>query len=256
MVRLFTSVYSERRPERREEYLRALSTNLACAAIDGVFILAEGGEDSLPGSAKLSIRAIRRRPTYEDFFAWANELAQPDDISIIANSDISFDASLGAATQALRSRECYALARWEDDGLFERNDSQDSWVFRGRVTGVNAAFPVGVPRCDNRLLYELQSAGYRVLNPALTIVSRHHHAGQRGEYSDMNQGDFVEPPYRYMWPHNLWSLPRTVIHNLANRDARVAWRFDRRKAATSLPMRVLRKMRYATVRGIRPTAEH
>jgi hypothetical protein len=256
MVRLFTSVYSERRPERRAEYLRALSTNLACPAIDGVFIFAEGGEDSLPGSAKLSIRPIRRRPTYEDFFAWANELAHPDDISIIANSDISFDASIGAAAHALRSRECYALARWEDDGLFERNDSQDSWTFRGRITGVNAAFPVGVPRCDNRLLYELQSAGYRVLNPALTIVSRHHHAGQRGEYSDMNQGHFVEPPYRYMWPHNLWSLPMTVLHNLAHRDARVAWRVDRRKAAASLPMRVLRKMRYATARGIRPTAEH
>ena len=256
MVRLFTSVYSESRPERRAEYLLALSRNLACPAIDGVFIIAEGGEDSLPGSAKLSVRPIRRRPTYEDFFAWANELAQPDDISIIANSDISFDATIGAATHALEAHGCYALARWEDDGLFERNDSQDSWVFRGRITGVAAAFPVGVPRCDNRLLYELQSAGYRVLNPAMTIVSRHHHAGQRGEYSDMNQGDFVEPPYRYMWPHNLWGFPTTVMHNLAHRDARVAWRFDRRKAATSLPMRLLRKMRSATARGIRHRAEH
>jgi hypothetical protein len=196
MVRLFTSVYAERRPERRAEYLRALSMNLACSATGGVFILAEGGEYSLPGSAKLSIRPIRRRPTYEDFIAWANELAQPDDISIIANSDISFDSSIAAAAHALGSRECYALARWEDDGLFERNDSQDSWIFRGRITGVSAAFPVGVPRCDNRLLYELQSAGYRVLNPALTIVSHHHHAGQRGEYPDMNGGNCVEPPYR------------------------------------------------------------
>jgi hypothetical protein len=256
MVRLFSSVYCEHRPERQAEYLRALLTNLACPAIDGVFVLAEGGEKSLPSSAKLYARPVRQRPTYEDFFAWANELAQPDDISIIANSDISFDATIAAAANALRSRECYALARWEEGGLLERNDSQDSWIFRGKITGVHAKFPLGVPRCDNRLLFELQTAGYHVFNPALTIISRHHHAGQRGEYSDTNQSDFVEPPYRYIWPHNLWGLPSTILHNLAHRDARVAWRFDRRKAATSLPMRVLRKVRSTAARGSSSTVGH
>jgi hypothetical protein len=256
MIRLFTTIYAEGRPERQAEYLRALSHNIDCFAIDRVFILAEGGDELLPSSRKLTVRSTARRPTYEEYFAWVNEVAAPDDISILANSDISFDATIGAAAHSLKPHECYALTRWEDDGLFKRNDSQDSWIFRGRISGVSASFPVGVPRCDNRLMYELQSAGYRVLNPALTIVSHHHHAGQRREYSDTNQGDFVDPPYQYMWPHNLWGLPATLLHNIAHRDAVVTWRFDRRKVGTSLPMRALRKMRSIAERGTGRKAEH
>jgi hypothetical protein len=242
MVRLFTSSYPELRLDRRNEYREALERNVRCASIDEIFIFCEGAPPSMPASSKLHIKEIEARPTYEAFFAWINEVALAEDISIIANADISFNHTLQAAVNTLRSRECYALTRWEDENIFYRNDSQDSWIFRGRIKDVTAPFPVGVPRCDNRLMCELQAAGYRVLNPALAIVSTHHHAGYRTEYSEVNEKDFVDPPYCYMWPHNLRGFVSTLIYNFWHRGAHLTWRFDRRKAASSLPMRVVGKV--------------
>jgi len=240
MVRLFTSIYPEARPGRQQELRFAYLRNIECASIDRIFVLSEGTVSFCPHSPKLSVKETADRPTYEDFFNWINESVRSEDISIIANSDISFDDTLRAAAKSLGPKECYALTRWEGGNLFYRNDSQDSWIFRGPVRGVSAPFPVGVPRCDNRLMYELEIAGYRVLNPSLTIVSTHHHTGERVEYSGTDEDGFVPPPYRYMWPHNLWSLVATLSYNLSNRDAPVTWRFDRRKAAASVPVRVVR----------------
>jgi hypothetical protein len=242
MVRLFISSYPERRPDRENEYRFALERNVKCAAINEIFIFCEGPPPQLPPSSKLHLKQIRKRPTYDDFFAWINEVAREEDISIIANADISFDNTLAAAAITLGSRECCALTRWEDKKIFFRNDSQDSWIFRGRIRQVIAPFAVGVPRCDNRLMCELQTAGYRVLNPALTIVSTHHHAGYRTEYSETNEHNFVDPPYCYMWPHNLMGFASTLIYNLSHRDGRVRWRFDRRNAASSLPVRAMGKV--------------
>ena len=60
-----------------------------------------------------------------------------------------------------------ALSRWDTADtikpkLYNRNDSQDVWVFKGPVKPeLKANFPLGVPRCDNKLHFELQEAGYR-----------------------------------------------------------------------------------------------
>jgi hypothetical protein len=115
-------------------------------------------------------------------------------------------------------------------------------VFKGPLRDVQADFPVGVPRCDNRFLYELKRAGYEVINPAFSIRAYHLHAGVRGEYQGENLAQFVDPPYAYLWPHNLWSLPRTLWHNLRHPQARIGWRLDRRRIARSLPLRAARKL--------------
>lgn len=236
MVRLFTSAYPEADPARRSEYAECLERNLANADISVVCIFVEG-DCTLPESPKIESRPIADRPRYQDFFAWINEKASPADISIIANADIWFDGTLGAAADAIGANECFALSRWERGSVLYRNDSQDSWMIRGKMRAVRGDFPTGVPRCDNRILFELQDAGYRVLNPAFAIRSWHVHAGERGEYESEN-GNFVAPPYRYLWPHNLWSWPRTAVHNLTSSGARVTWRLDKRKIAASLPGRV------------------
>jgi hypothetical protein len=241
MLRLFTTFYKESRAARAAEYRFCLERNLA-SCIDQVCILTEAQSPGLPESKKIRVRQIDRRPTYDDFFRWINELAQPEDFSLISNSDIWFDDSIGVALGNLTHRECLAITRWDGNTLFDRNDSQDSWAWRGQVRAVRGDYPLGVPRCDNRLLYELRAAGYAVLNPALSVRTHHVHEGIRGEYTPANMDHFVEGPYGYLWPHNLRSLPRTLAHNLRHPERRIDWRLDRRKIATMLPFRALRKV--------------
>lgn len=247
MIRLFTTAYDEKYEARRTEYKTCLQFNLACAFIDEICVFDEGSVGVLSCS-KLKIRQVSARPTYQAYFQWATELAQDYDISIIANSDIFFDRQLKFFVDWKMPQDgVFALSRWDvqPDGravLFERNDSQDAWVFKGPLRNVQADFPVGVPRCDNRFLYELKRAGYEVINPAFSLRAYHLHAGQRSEYKTEQLDHFVGPPYAYLWPHNLWSLPRTLWHNFRHPDAKVGWRLDRRKISSSLAFRAVRKV--------------
>lgn len=244
-VRLFTTFYREPRRARLAEYVECLNRNLASEAIDSVCVLVEASENILPASGKLEARRIAVRPLYDDFFRWINEVANPDDISVVANADVWFDHSLAAAARAIGTRECFALARWDGDKLFDRNDSQDSWIFRGRVEGLRGDFPIGVPRCDNRMLYELEAAGYRVRNPAFSIRARHVHAGERGEYANENPADSVAGPYRYLWPENMWPLWRTISNNFFHPGKKLGWRLDTRRLGRALPFRAVSKLRRA-----------
>jgi hypothetical protein len=242
VIRLFSSWYDEPNELRRAEYLACLCANLDCKAIDSIHLLVEGGEQALPDSAKIERRAIQVRPLYSDFGKWIGELAAADDISIIANSDIAFDESISLAEMTLGRDECYALARWEGKDLFDRNDSQDAWVFRGKLRPMRNDFPVGVPRCDNRLLHELRSAGYRVRNPAYAIKGTHVHAGQRTEYATGGESSWVAPPYEYLWPHNLLPLPKILLHNAAHPRSTIAWRIDPRAKVLTFPARLARRL--------------
>ncbi len=260
MIRVFTTAYLEKNPARSVEYRACLSRNLACHAIDEVCVLVEGEHRVGLRSPRLRTRKISQRPQYADYFAWIDELAAPDDISVIANGDILFDAQLALfKVWELPAHVVLALSRWDvaQDGtanLFDRNDSQDTWILRGRVRPVVAGFQIGVPRCDNRILFELQQAGYEVINPALSICSFHLHDGMRGELGTENLPHYVPPPYRYLFPHNLWSLPRTCWHNLRHPACRLGWQVDRRRLSATLPARVLRKLSRAARSSLRAGA--
>lgn len=247
MIRVFTTIFPVVDPARATEFGEALQRNAACPALDQIGLLAESGANPPVDSRKIRVRPVPHRPTYADFFAWISEIAGPDDISIIANSDIYFEDSLGTISRLLQPDDCYALSRWDvrEDGssqLFDRNDSQDAWIFRGPIReNFVADFPLGVPRCDNRLLHELVEAGYRVRNPAFSLRAYHLHAGARSEYGGTGE-NFVDPPYRYLYPHNLLSAPRTLWHNLRHPAERVGWRFDGRRVENLLPIRAARRL--------------
>lgn len=231
---------------RRSEILECLGRNVTSEFIDEVCLLLEDVVAPLDES-KILTRNVRRRPTYGQLIGWANErILSESDVSIICNSDIYFDASLKALQHGLSANQCAALTRWDVNTrgvakLFDRNDTQDSWVFRGRIRNLVDDFPIGIPRCDNRMLYELQRARYDVINPSFSVRSFHLHSGTRVEYDSKTITAFVAPPYRYLFPHNLYSPGRTLRHNLLNRGARVGWRVDWRWLGRSLPVRSVRK---------------
>lgn len=265
MIVLYISQYSVGNPERCNELSSCLDINIHNAAIDEIRILNECRNVRLPIRGKVETRNIDKRPDYADYFQWMRESPPRNSgISIIANSDIYFDDSILALSQSLKPNQCAALSRWDRNSsgapiLFDRNDSQDVWVFRGPLKNIEGNFPVGVPRCDNRILFELKQAGYEVINPSFSVRVYHLHSGVRQEYSNENLEQFVDPPYAYLWPHNLWSLPRTILYNLRHPDARLSWRFDRRKFARSLPVRAVKKvwsMAKQTLGGTSPGTKH
>ena len=240
MIRLFTTSYPERNPARWAEYDECLRRNLECAAIDQVCLLVEG-DGQLPVSPKLVTRCVAERPKYADYLTWIREIVAPGDVSVISNSDIFFDQGLSLLrTWDIPAHTALALSRWDSvphgPRLYDHNDSQDSWIFKGTPGNIVADFPVGVPRCDNRFAHELEAAGYRVTNPSFSLRSYHLHTGARSGYENANQPGFVPPPYKYVWPHNLWSLPKTLRHNLLNPSARVGWRLDRRQWSSRLKL--------------------
>jgi len=148
----------------------------------------------------------------------------------------------------MRRNQSAALARWEIapenlTHLLDRNDSQDAWIFKGRIRSVVSDYLMGVPRCDNRLLHELRRAGYEVINPAFSVRAHHLHHGERGEYPGEIQGLHVDPPYAYLWPHNLLSLPATLWHRFCHPESKLGWRIDWRKLQRSLPWRAVKRLR-------------
>lgn len=176
MLRLIVNAYTDPDPVRNAELLDAAAINAALF------------DDVLP---------IPGRPTFAEMFAAANAVASPEDISVVANSDVSFDETLGLAAEHLDHQTCWALSR--DD--MERQDSQDAWVFRGSICIPAAHFPPGIPGCDNRLAWLLRHVGYQVLNPCRSVRVRHHHASGLRNY---RRGiDRVPGPYLRVAPQKL-----------------------------------------------------
>ena len=231
MVRLFSTAYPEKNPERRAEYAECLRRNLANPHLGEVCLLVEGPGDDLPAHPKLRVRPVTRRPRYDDFFAWIDDVAGPEDLSIIANTDIWFDEGLGQlAGWPWGARTVFALSRWDvqPDGssrLFERGDSQDAWIVQGPVEHVRGDFPLGVYDCDNKIAWEFAEAGYQVLNPAFAVRCRHLHLGALRSYDPAAPADHgIRPPFLYVEADNLWSLPAALRRRRRLRLDYVPWK--------------------------------
>ena len=141
------------------------------------------------------------KPQYRAMFEKINQLTGPDDINIICNSDIFFDDTILIAAQRLKHREVFALSRWDyinsqQIKLFDRADSQDTWIWKGYMQNVIGNFTLGKRGCDNRIAYEFKDAGYKVSNPSKTIKTYHVHNSNIRNYSHT---DVVHGPYHQVY---------------------------------------------------------
>lgn len=165
--------YTSPDPARQAELERARFINTTCEAIDRI----------------VDVEGETKRWTFADFFDLAAR-DFPGELCVVSNSDVSFDGSLALAAALFEApRVLVALTRWDDDAAPSMegrvdtrtwrfySQSQDAWVFRaGALPPFEAGFRLGVPRCENRLAFEAARAGILVMNPALSIRVRHHHA--------------------------------------------------------------------------------
>jgi hypothetical protein len=159
------------------------------------------------GANVIVMDELNHRSTYQEYFDRINSITGPDDINIIANSDIYFLSEDLEKMKGLHYNQCYALTRWDiyPDGMpvfLNRVDSQDCWIFRGKVKNVpGAIFPLGVPGCDNKMALLLRDSGYVVSNPSITIKSYHLHNSKISYYT---RNDAVPPPYLRLTPTELY----------------------------------------------------
>lgn len=195
MTRLFVNVYTDKNEARNAELVECLAANKK--SFDEVV-------------------EIHGRPTYREYFEKINEVADDDDISIVSNLDIVFEiGSFHMINGYLKANEVYALSRWDlkksgNIEHFDRDDSQDVWCFRGKVTIPNDCdFGTGRAGCDNAIADRLAKAGYKVLNPSKDIMTLHIHTSEVRNY---NRSTVVPPPYLLIKPHHINENPiyRTV----------------------------------------------
>lgn len=206
-VNLFVAVYSESHRGRKNELEFCLNKNISNLSIDRVYILLEPGAEHVNTSSKEIVINTDTRVTYKYFFQTINSVTEPDDINIIVNSDIYFEAvDIEKIKISLTPQKCFALARYDIDRdlrptFVNRSDSQDSWCFCGPVRHdqFECDFRLGKPGCDNRIAHELKNAGYDISNPSKNIRSFHLHTTQVRTY-ERTPEHVVPPPYLRLEP--------------------------------------------------------
>lgn len=200
-MNLFTTAYWEPDENRREELSECLERNIESNLFDNIYVLVEG---DLPEFAIQPVIARHQegRQTFGQLFDWVSEVSQEDSINVVANSDIYFDDSLLMVNAIDMIGTCLALSPHDvqsDGRSIPRNliDTQDCWIFKGRIPPMSADFGPGKAGCDNRIAWEIQNAGYEVLNPSLTIKAHHLHLTGVRHYDPK---DIVLGPYKLIPP--------------------------------------------------------
>lgn len=130
----------------------------------------------------------------------------PGRVCVLANADIVFDDSARLLPYIVRKGRLVTLTRWENDstprmiGQFkdERfySGSQDVWAFiGGELVGIGDRKPLGYIGSDQAIAGEAFNAGIEVVNPALSIKTKHVHkvGGVRGPDELSCSGTYAYP---------------------------------------------------------------
>ncbi len=195
---------------RNREYSICLRKNLENPLIKAVVLMTDARvtDSSLVFNPKIRIFHTRRRPTYSDAFTasakYRKQLFNRSQcLIIVCNSDIYInEESIKKMEERVNRKTCLALSRWNafltesltvDYELYDRCDSQDTWVFLSSVKPGRFSIEMGIPGCDNRISKELAKAGYSIENPARSIVTNHLHISEVRTYTKFSKR--IKGPY-------------------------------------------------------------
>lgn len=189
---LFINRYKDPNPVRQKELDLCYDINKGCYVVDNIYVVKEG-----------------ERATFKDLFDKVNEVSCDGDINIIANCDI-YIKNLDLSKSNLKHDEAWALGRWEQlksgaEIPFGRNDSMDTFMFKGKIKDVpDCDFEIGRQGCDNAICERLLRAGYKVLNPSVSVRTYHlHHSCIR----NYKPNTIVPKPYLLIEPHQINENP-------------------------------------------------
>ena len=218
---LIVNYYIDKNPERSSELDFCILENVKNYHLTKILIISSQSHFEhlmriCPEEYKAKIIPVieDKRPTYNDYFLLIRKnFSELDNINVISNLDVILPAeSLLYSTFYLTGNTCLALSRWdvqdrntyqETSVLFDRPDSQDTWIFKGSVQNIiGADFTLGVAGCDNSIAHLLENSGYDVKNPSRTIKTYHLHLTNIRNYTDLSgQAIYrVPPPYKLIHP--------------------------------------------------------
>ena len=214
-INLFTCYYKDKDADRANELSLCLKKNLS-AGFDNIYILTENAEEQklcnnivFQNNKKADVINFSSRPSFNDFFKLMKEQRFASDINVLSNSDIYFEdlqSIKDIMSNVKANRMCLALSRWDvqPDGSavhFKRWDSQDTWIFYGNpAITTQENYTMGIAGCDNKLAYELETAGYFVINPSCTIKTFHYHLSNIRNYINGDVIERIPPPYKLVNP--------------------------------------------------------
>ncbi len=221
---LVQQFYIPQDAQRREEIRRCLAYNASNKAISRIVLLNERlyTAEELGGTFdKVEQIVIGKRLTYSGVLEFSNDLKE-DSFVVLANADIFFDASVkNVRLMGLGSeRKMLAQLRHEYDGISPlrackmfgpRPDSQDAWIWCSKwkfderiLQRMNVE--LGMPGCDNKVIYLFGILGFRCNNEPERVRCYHYHPSQKRSYSPSS--DRVIGPYYAVFPA-VAGMPRT-----------------------------------------------
>ena len=192
-ISLFIPYFEPANPARRKELEHCLARNRENERIAHIYLMIDDDAEVDLEDGRVTVFRMEHRPTYQDWTRLAEEVS-PDHISVLANADIYFDETISQLEVlfAADPTAFVALSRYELTGT-ELNMhpnphwSQDTWAYlpvhasnRDRDRCLN--FPLGVPRCDNKVAYIFAVYGHAVYNPCHQVRSIHVHESESRSY--------------------------------------------------------------------------
>ena len=217
---IFVNYYIDKNIDRQSELDFCISENLKNKSLNHYVVICNSNEyDNFLSKyadyeKKIIPVIIDKRPTYNDYFQLITKLfPQEDNINIVSNLDIIItETSLLYSSFYLSGKSCLALSRWDiqnrvdyqnNSVLFDRVDSQDTWIFKGAVPQISGAtFTLGTAGCDNSIAHLLSVAEYEVKNPSRNLKTFHYHLTNIRNYLDISgqATNVIPPPYKLLPP--------------------------------------------------------
>lgn len=209
MINVFFPYYNPNDSRRQKEIELCLDKNIENPNINKIIVMIDDNSNLPVINEKIITKRINQRPTYRLWIELTKEL-NLDGVSILCNSDIYFNDSLAIAVDIINTPQKFlSLSRWEllnNNLTLHPNPhwSQDSWGFHtasyfSKEMLKLLDFPMGVPRCDNKIAYIFAIQGWKIYNPCQTLKSIHVHETQLRTY-DKNLDDRILGGVAYVYP--------------------------------------------------------
>lgn len=229
-MKLIIEYFKSSNEQRDKEYKACIDQNIKNDLIEKIHIFISDDSKLEMESSKIEIVKLDNRPSFSFLFDWCNQNL-PEQICIVANTDIFFDKTIEVLNNTDLTNTFIALTRWDlinqnnqwiidfynkswnNQGITTGMISQDSWIFKTPIKIDNRSnFLMGKPGCDNRIVQIYHENNYNVKNPSMQIVSKHLHVSNHRTY---NNNDLISGPYLLVQPTNdinIDSIKMTIPH--------------------------------------------
>lgn len=228
-INLFQQFYIDKIDERQNEIRKTLLYNCNNNSINNIYLLNEriySDEELGVKSNKIKQIVINKRISYSDVFTYVKN-NNIDGYIIISNSDIFFDKTINnlQKCQLIKDKKVYCLNRFNfnsnnlsilDLDLNGRPDCQDTWIYHSKFNNIlfnKNIFDIclGIPGCDNKIIYLFKILGFNCYNEPEIIRSYHFHKTTIRNYNQNTKKP--EYPYYAIFP----VLKHNYIDNCRNK---------------------------------------